>query len=166
MSKYTFQDSIDDGATLELNFREVPVELHLDEKNLQEAFDKMADDYNLSEEEKDQLTKGTKVEAFFTSPKRIHEVCDHIVKHYRQYVRPTGLKCQVVVYNRACCVAYKKEIDAMLQESGDETAIVMHTSGDKSDEYKEYRLTNDQQEKLLNKFRDPLSPLKFVIVSS
>ena len=54
----------------------------------------------------------------------------------------------------------------MLAESGDETAIVMHTSGDKSDEYKEYKLTNDQQEKLLNKFRDPLSPLKFVIVTS
>ena len=166
MSKYTFQDSIDDGATLELNFREVPVELHLDENNLQEAFDKMAEDYGLSEEEKDQLTKGTKVEAFFTSPKRIHEVCDHIIKHYRQFVRPTGLKCQVVVYNRACCVAYKKEIDALLAESGDETAIVMHTSGDKSDDYKEYKLTNDQQEKLLNKFRDPLSPLKFVIVTS
>ena len=166
MSKYTFQDSIDDGATLELNFREVPVELHLDEARLQEAFDEMADEYNLSDEEKDQLTKGTKVEAFFTSPKRIHEVCDHIIKHYRQYIRPTGLKCQVVVYNRACCVAYKKELDAMLAGSGDETAIVMHTGNDKSDEYKEYRLTNDQQEKLLNKFRDPLSPLKFVIVTS
>ena len=166
MSKYTFQDSIDDGATLELNFREVPVEMHLDEARLQEAFDEMARENELTEEEKDQLTKGTKVEAFFTSPKRIHEVCDHIVKHYRQYVRPTGLKCQVVVYNRACCVAYKKELDAMLAESGDETAIVMHTSGDKGDEFKEYKLTNDQQEKLLNKFRDPLSPLKFVIVTS
>ena len=166
MSKYTFQDSIDDGATLELNFREVPVEMHLDEKNLQEAFDKMADENNLTEEERDQLTKGTKVEAFFTSPKRIHEVCDNIVKHYRQFIRPTGLKCQVVVYNRACCVAYKKELDAMLAESGDETAIVMHTNGDKSDEFKDYKLTSDQQEKLLDKFRDPLSPLKFVIVTS
>ncbi len=166
MSKYTFQDSIDDGATLELNFREVPVELHLDEARLQEAFDEMARENNLSEEEKEQLTKGTKVEAFFTSPKRIHEVCDNIVKHYRQFVRPTGLKCQVVVYNRACCVAYKKELDMLLAESGDETAIVMHTSGDKGDEFKEYRMTNDQQEKLLNRFRDPLSPLKFVIVTS
>ena len=158
MSKYTFQDSIDDGATLELNFREVPVELHLDEERLQEAFDEMARENELTDEEKDQLTKGTKVEAFFTSPKRIHEVCDNIVKHYRQYIRPTGLKCQVVVYNRACCVAYKKELDA--------TAIVMHTGNDKGDEYKEYKLTNDQQEKLLDKFRDPLSPLKFVIVTS
>ena len=166
MSKYTFQDSIDDGATLELNFREVPVELHLDEANLQRAFDEMARENNLTDEEKDQLTKGTKVEAFFTSPKRIHEVCINIVEHYRKYIRPTGLKCQVVVYNRACCVAYKKELDILLKDSGDETAIVMHTNDDKSNEYAEYRLTDFEQEKLLDKFRDPLSPLKFVIVTS
>jgi type I restriction enzyme R subunit len=166
MSKYTFQDSIDDGATLELNFREVPVEMHLDEANLQTSFDEMARENNLTDEEKDQLTKGTKVEAFFTSPKRIHEVCMHIVEHYRQYIKPTGLKCQVVVYNRACCVAYKKELDTLLKDSGDETCIVMHTSGDKANEYEEYKLTDFEQEKLLDKFRDPLSPLKFVIVTS
>ncbi len=166
MSKYTFQDSIDDGATLELNFREVPVEMHLDEANLQSAFDEMARENNLTDEEKDQLTRGTKVEAFFTSPKRIHEVCVNIVEHYRKYIRPTGLKCQVVVYNRACCVEYKKELDTLLDGSGDETAIVMHTAGDKSNEYEEYKLTDFEQEKLLDRFRDPLSPLKFVIVTS
>ena len=166
MSRYSFQDSIDDGATLELNFREVPVELHLDEKNLQAAFDEMAKENNLTDEEKDQLTKGTKVEAFFTSPKRIHAVCQNIVEHYREYIKPTGLKCQVVVYNRACCVAYKKELDALLKDEGEETAIVMHTAGDKADEYAEYKLTEFDQNKLLNKFRDPLSPLKFVIVTS
>lgn len=166
MSKYTFQDSIDDGATLELSFREVPVEMHLDEANLQAAFDELARENDLTDEEKDQLTRGTKVESFFTSPKRIHEVCVNIVEHYRQYIRPTGLKCQVVVFNRACCVAYKKELDMLLEGSGDETAIVMHTSGDKSNEYEEYKLTDFEQEKLLNRFRDPLSPLKFVIVTS
>lgn len=166
MSKYTFQDSIDDGATLNLNFREVPVELHLDEQNLQAAFDKMAEENNLTDEEKDQLTKGTKVEAFFTSPKRIHDVCVNIVEHYRKYIKPTGLKCQVVVYNRACCVAYKKELDTLLKDSGDETVIVMHTAGDKADDYKDYKLTDFEQEKILDKFRDPLSPLKFVIVTS
>jgi len=166
MSKYTFQDSIDDGATLELNFREVPVEMHLDEANLNSAFEEMARENNLTDEEKDQLTRGTKVEAFFTSPKRIHDVCVNIIEHYRNYIRPTGLKCQVVVYNRACCVAYKKELDMLLEGSGDETAIVMHTSGDKSNEYEEYRLSDFEQEKLLDRFRDPLSPLKFVIVTS
>lgn len=165
MSKYSYQDSIDDGATLELNFKEVPVEMHLDEEKLQEAFDEMVRDNNLTDEERDELTRRTNVEAFFTDPKRIHEVCQHVAYHYRDYIKPTGLKCQLVVYNRACCVAYKKELDTLLDD-GDETAIVMHTSGDKANEYAEYKLSDFEQEKLLNKFRDPLSPLKFVIVTS
>lgn len=165
MSKYTYQDSIDDGATLELNFKEVPVEMHMNDVTLQAAFDQMARDNNLTDEEKDELTKRTNVEAFFSDPKRIHEVCKHVADHYRRYIKPTGLKCQLVVYNRACCVAYKKELDTLL-DSGDETAIVMHTSGDKAGEYADYRLNEFDQNKLLDTFRDPLSPLKFVIVTS
>ena len=165
MSRYSYQDSIDDGATLELNFKEVPVEMHMNDEALQAAFDQMALENNLTDEEKDELTRRTSVEAFFTDPKRIHEVCKHVADHYRRFIKPTGLKCQLVVYNRACCVAYKKELD-MLLEDGDETAIVMHTSGDKANEYAEYKLSDFDQNKLLDKFRDPLSPLKFVIVTS
>ncbi len=51
MSKYTYQNSIDDGATLNLIFKEVPVELHLDEENLKQAFDRMAEENNLTDEE-------------------------------------------------------------------------------------------------------------------
>ena len=43
MSKYTFQNSVDDGATLELNFKTVPVEMHLDESSLQTEFDELTD---------------------------------------------------------------------------------------------------------------------------
>ena len=75
------------------------------------------------------------------------------------------MKAQVVVYNRACCVKYKKAIDALLG-TDDQTTIVMHTGGDKADDYKEYRRTRDEEKKLLDQFRDPLSPLKFVIVTS
>lgn len=165
MSKYSYQDSIDDGATLELNFREVPVELHMDEEKLQAAFDAMAAEHNLTEEEKAALTKRTTVEAFFTAPERIRQVCENMVKHYRQFVKPTGLKCQVVVYNRACCVAYKEALDALLNDD-EESAIVMHTAGDKANEYEQYKLSEHEQNKLLDRFRDPLSPLKFIIVTS
>ena len=48
----------------------------------------------------------------------------------------------------------------------DETVIVMHTDGDKADDYKQYQLSRDEQKRVLDQFRDPLSPLKFVIVTS
>lgn len=163
LSKYTFQNSVADGATLELNFKTVPVEMHLDEKALQEEFDELTD--QISEEEKAELVKRTSVEAFFTSDKRINDVCKYIVQHFRDYVEPAGMKAQVVVYNRECCVKYKKAIDALL-ETEDATTIVMHTAGDKADLYKPYKRSRDEEKRLLDKFRDPLSPLKIVIVTS
>lgn len=163
MSKYTFQDSVADGATLELNFKTVPVEMHLDDKNLQEEFDELTD--QISEDEKGELVKRTSVEAFFTAEKRINDVSKYIVQHFREHVEPSGMKAQVVVYNRECCLKYKKAIDALLG-TDDATAIVMHTSGDKADNYKAHKRTRDDEKKLLDHFRDPLSPLKIVIVTS
>ena len=163
ISKYTFQNSVADGATLELNFSTVPVNMHLDEAKLQEEFDALTDQIN--ETDREELVRRTSVEAFFTAEDRINEVCKYIVNHFREYIEPTGMKAQVVVYNRACCVKYKKAIDALLG-TDDQTTIVMHTGGDKADEYKAYRRTRDEEKKLLDQFRDPLSPLKFVIVTS
>ena len=163
ISKYTFQNSVADGATLELNFKTVPVEMHLNDEALQKEFDELTD--QISEDDRNELVRRTNVEAFFTADKRIQDVCRYIVNHFREFVEPTGMKAQVVVFNRDCCIKYKKALDALLG-TDDQTTIVMHTSGDKADDYKEFKRTRDEEKKLLDQFRDPLSPLKFVIVTS
>ncbi len=163
LSKYTFQNSVEDGATLELNFQTVPVSMHLNKELLQKEFDELTDE--IDEEQRQQLVRRTSVEAFFTSDQRIQEVCRYIVKHFRESIEPSGMKAQVVVYNRECCVKYKKAIDTLLGRD-DATVVVMHTDGDKADEYKEYQLSRDEQKRVLDQYRDPLSPLQFVIVTS
>lgn len=163
ISKYTFQNSVEDGATLELNFQTVPVSMHLNEEQLQKEFDELTD--QISEEDKNELVRRTSLEAFFTAQERINEVCKYIVNHFREQIEPNGMKAQVVVYNRDCCIKYKKALDALLG-TDDQTVIVMHTNGDKADDYKEHKRSRDEEKKLLDKFRDPLSPIKFVIVTS
>lgn len=163
ISKYTFQNSVEDGATLELNFQTVPVSMHLNEEQLQKEFDELTD--QISNEDKNELVRRTSVEAFFTAQERINEVCKYIVNHFRDQIEPNGMKAQVVVYNRDCCIKYKKALDALLG-TDDQTVIVMHTNGDKADDYKEHKRSRDEEKKLLDKFRDPLSPIKFVIVTS
>ena len=96
MSRYSFQDSIKDGATLKLEFEPVPVELHIDRAALDAEFDALTD--QISQEDKVMLVKKTNTEALFTSPDRIRKVCEHIVAHFRENIEPTGLKAQVVVY--------------------------------------------------------------------
>ena len=163
MSRYSFQDSIRDKATLPLHFEAVDVKLHIDKDAIDEAYAQMTD--QLSEEDKDDLAKrAAKMAVLIKAPTRVQAICQHIVSHYQEKVEPNGFKAQVVTFDRECCVLYKRALDELV---GPETsAIVMHTQGGKGDEYAEWKLSKDEEEKLLDRFRDPEDPLKFLIVTS
>jgi len=163
LSRYSFEDSIRDKATLPLHFEAVDVRLHIDKETINDEFARMTD--QLDEEDKDDLSKRTaKISVLFRSPARIEAICGHIVEHFKEKVEPNGFKAQIVAYSREFCVLYKKELDRIFDP--DASAIVMHTSGGKSDEYAEWKLSKDEEEKLLDRFRDHSDPLKFLIVTS
>ena len=165
MSRYSFADSIRDGATLPLNFEPVPVELHVNQDVIDEEFDRIAEEAGLTSEEKSDVAKRVRMEAIMKSPDRIQKVCEHIVNHFNTKVDPNGFKGQVVCYDRECCVLYKEAIDKIF---GTElyTTIVMDTNNDKEDRYKKWRRDRDEEAKLLDRFRDANDPLKLVIVTS
>ena len=162
MSKYTFQDSIRDRATLPLRFESVEVSLRVDQDKINEDLAQLTED--LPEEETECLKK--KASAFkhlITDPDRVHGVCAHIANHFKTKVEPTGFKAMVVVYDRECCVLYKKELDKMLPPEW--STIVMHT-GSKNDEFREWRLSKDQVDDIVRRYNDPKDPLKILIVTS
>ena len=165
MSRYSFADSIRDGATLPLHFEPVPVELHVNQEIVNEEFDRLAAEAGLTREEKSDVAKRVRMEAIMKSPDRIQKVCEHIVKQFNKKIDPNGFKGQVVCYDRECCVLYKKALDKLF---GTElyTTIVMDTNNDKEDRYKEWRRDRDEEAKLLDRFRDANDPLKLVIVTS
>ena len=162
MSKYSFSDSIRDKATLPLNFEPVPIDLHVDKDKLNAEFDMLTTD--LSREDKAELSKRVNMKAIMYDKGRIKKVCEHIAKHYQEKIEPNGYKGQVVVYDRECCMMYKEELDKLLGE--DASTIVMDTNNDKEDRYKKYRRNKDEEAKVLDKFRDPHSKLKLVIVTA
>lgn len=164
MSRYSFSDSIRDGATLPLHFEPVPVELHVDKEKLNREFDALTDEAGLSKEEKSELSRRVNMKAIMYNPSRIREVCEHIAKHFREKIEPNGYKGQVVVYDRECCLLYKEVLDELLGEEA--STIVMDTNNDKEDRYKKYRRDRDAESKVLDSFRDSNSPLKLVIVTS
>jgi type I restriction enzyme R subunit len=163
MSRYSFQDSIRDKATLPLHFEAVDVKLHINKDAIDEAYSQMTDE--LSELDRDDLAKrAAKMAVLIKAPARVNAICQHIVKHFQEKVEPNGFKAQVVTFDRECCVLYKKAMDELVGPEA--SAIVMHTHGGKSDEYAEWKLAKDEEEKLLDRFRDPNDPLKFLIVTS
>ena len=117
---------------------------------------------NLSEQDRDDLAKrAAKMAVLVKNPERIRAVVQHMVTHFQTKVEPNGFKAQVVVFDRECCVRYKQVMDELIGR--DASAIVMHTSGS---EYKEHARSKDEEEQLLDRFRDPADPLKFVIVTN
>lgn len=163
MSRYSFQDSIRDKATLPLHFEAVDVKLHINKDAIDEAYSQMTDE--LSELDRDDLAKrAAKMAVLIKAPARVNAICQHIVKHFQEKVEPNGFKAQVVTFDRECCVLYKKAMDELVGPEA--SAIVMHTQGGKSDQYAEWKLAKDEEEKLLDRFRDPIDPLKFLIVTS
>lgn len=163
MSRYSFQDSIRDKATLPLHFEAVDVKLHIDRVAIDEAYARMTD--QLSEEDRDDLAKrAAKMAVLIKAPERVNAICRHIVGHFAEKVEPNGFKAQVVTFDRECCVLYKRAMDELI--GGDASAVVMSTQGGKADNFAGWKLGKDEEERLLDRFRDPNDPLKFLIVTS
>jgi type I restriction enzyme R subunit len=90
LSRYSFADSIRDGATLPLTFEPVPVELHVNQDIVNEAFDALAQEAGLSAAEKSDVAKRVRMEAIMKSPDRIKKVCEHIANHFLTKIDPNG----------------------------------------------------------------------------
>lgn len=164
MSRYSFSDSVRDGATLPLHFEPVPIELHVDKDKLNREFEAMAKEAGLGSEEKNALSRRVNMKAIMYNPARIRKVCEHMAKHFTEKIEPNGYKGQVVVYDRECCLLYKEVLDELLGEEA--STIVMDTNNDKEGRYQKYQRDRDAESRVLDTFRDPDSPLKLVIVTS
>ncbi len=163
LSRYSFQDSIRDKATLPLHFEAVDVKLRINKGAIDEAYAEITNE--LSELDRDDLARrAAKMAVLIKAPVRVNAICQHIVKHFQEKVEPNGFKAQVVTFDRECCVLYKKAMDELIDP--ETSRIVMHVQGGKSDEYAEWKLSKDEEERLLDRFRDPNDPLNFLIVTS
>lgn len=164
MSRYSFEDSIRDNATLPLHFEARLVKLHVDQTTIDEAFRELTG--RLSEEDQVSLSKAAaKMAVLLKAPERVQAIVGDIAQHYRDKVEPNGFKAQVVVYDRTACVLYKEALDEILPPEA--SAVVMSvTQGDSEEWKRRFGLSRDEEEKLLDRFRDPADPLKILIVTS
>ncbi len=162
LSRYGFEDSIRDGATMKLHFEPRLINLHIDKKSLEKEFNSLTSD--LDDFEKEQLIKkAARMNILMKSPERVRAVCKDISEHFRSKVLPNGFGAQVVTFDRESCVLYKKELDKYLP--ADFSAVVMHVQT-KEKQFLEYKRDRDEEEKLLERFRNPDDPLKIIIVTS
>jgi type I restriction enzyme R subunit len=163
LSRYSFQESIRDKATLPLHFEAPEVKLKIDKAAIDEAYKAITGE--LSEQDRDDLAKrAAKMAVLVKNPERVRAVVNHIVKHFQTKVEPNGFKAQVVTFDRECCVLYKAVMDELIGPEA--SAVVITGAQNDPPEWKQHVRDKDAEEKLLDRFRDPADPLQFVIVTS
>jgi type I restriction enzyme R subunit len=171
LNKYGPERSIADGATLPFIVEAPRVDLQIDQEALDQAFDELAAEEGLTENEKELIArKVSRPATLLKSTKRIEAVCADIVDHYRDRILPFGMKAQVVAYDRELCVAYKVEIERQLELAGDEETeveVVMTVQGkDDPLEWKEFARDRAAEAKLKARFKDVDDPLRIIIVTA
>jgi type I restriction enzyme R subunit len=166
MSRYTFHDSIRDDATLPLHFEPRLVDVHVDKETIDKAMAEFKESAALSDEEADALNqKSAKMAAFLKSPERVAKIVEDIAGHFKEKVEPHGFKAMIVTPDRLACVQYKEELDKYFPTEA--STVVFSTTANDDFEFKQkWGIDKSQQEKIVEKFCDPDSESKFIIVTA
>ena len=162
MSRYGFDESIRDGATLKLHFEPRLVDLHIDKPAIDQAYQALTGD--LSDLDKDNLAKAaSKMAVLVKVPERVTRICEDIARHYQEVVAPNGFKGMVVTFDQECCILYKAALDKLLPPEA--TDVVISATG-YDERFKPYARSRDEEERLLDRYRAANDPLKLLIVTA
>lgn len=166
LSRYTFQDSIRDGATLPLHFEPRLIDVHVDKETIDKAFEEFKDAAALTDEEADALNKkSAKMAAFLKAPERVAKIVKDIATHFKEKVAPHGFKAMIVTPDRLGCVQYKEELDKHLPTQAS-NVVISTTANDPFEFKKQWGVDKSQQERIIDEFNDSKSDLQFLIVTA
>jgi len=195
MNRYSYKQSIRDGATNPVKFEPRLAELRVDRDAINQEFEELAKENNLDDDEKAALSKRAgKLAIMLKAPKRMEAIASDITEHFNSHVRPKKMKGMVVVYDRDACVQMYYLLGQKL--GFDQIEVVMNVDqapieardGDKKGKinkdwlkWKELELPitkkdferwqildgDDQKQKdLLETYKDPSQPVQLLIVTA
>lgn len=164
MSRYSFEESIRDEATLPLRFETRSVDLRIDRAALDEGFAELT--AHLSDEDRAEVSKRAgRYPLLMKAPARVTAVVEDIARHFSAKIEPEGFAAQIVTIDQEACVLYKDALDQILPTEASE--VVIRVGHDAPQAWKDrFQCSKDEEEKLLDRFRDPADPLKILIVTA
>jgi len=173
LNQYSIERSIADGSSVPVHVETRLVDFHIDKEALDAAFEAMAEEEQLEDEERELLAeRASSARTFMHNPDRIRAVCADVVDHYFAKVAPLGMKAQVVAFDRELCVRYHEEINRILAERGlgdeaqAEVVMTVGTAKEEPAEWRRYELTREAEARLQARFGDHADPLRFLIVTA
>ncbi|MEK7425873.1 MAG: type I restriction endonuclease subunit R [Actinomycetota bacterium] len=168
LSRYTFEESIRDDATLPLRFETRSVDLRIDRAALDEEFEDLI--RHLSDEDRAEVSRRAgRFSLLVKSPSRVAAVVADIRQHFLDKVAPEGFAAMIVTVDQEACVLYKDALDGLADDDlpAEVSDVVMNIGqGAPQDWRRRFGRSKDEESVLLDRFRDPSDPLKILIVTA
>lgn len=168
LSRYSFEESIRDEATLPLRFEARSVDLRIDRAAIDEEFEQLT--RHLSDEDRNEVSKRAgRFSLLVKAPNRVAAVVADMRQHFLDKVAPEGFGAMIVTVDQEACVLYKDALDALADDDlpVEVSDVVMNMGHGSRQEWRQrFGRSKDDEAALLDRFRDPADPLKILIVTA
>ena len=164
IDKYSIDQSIKDKATVPIYYESRFTTLHVEKDTLDKLVALELEDY--TDEEQARIRKRyANLRNVIGAERRIKKIALNLYEHFRKKIRINGFKAQIVAINRITATKYKNELDQLIKERHQIQAEVIYSSSPNDDgDLLKYQTTNEEQEKLIARFKDPHDNLSILIV--
>ena len=165
LDKYSFEESKEDGATLQIMYESRMPDLYVEgADSIDQIFERVFSGLDQDTRQKLKKQYVTK-EKISEAPARIRKICLDLIEHYTKHIQPNGYKAMVVATSREAAVTYKRELDKL---NAPKSKIIMTSNlgeeGKDGSSWDEYYMTPEQREHEAEWFKDPEDKTKILIV--
>ena len=156
---YTIDQSLEDGATVEILYQGRLADIHLEGETLDKLFDRIFADK--TDEEKAEIQKRyARTQDLAEAQPRIDRVALDIIEHFENDV-PPPFKGMVVTTSKEAAIRYKETLDSL---NGPESRVVVSEGHNDSEHIKKWSPTSSEKSQYKESFVDPNGEVELLIV--
>ena len=163
LHRYSFEESVEDHTTLEINFETVPAEYKFEKKAFEEAYSLIKTGASESDESLI-ASRAARLHQFLISQSVIEKKAKKMIEHFTENVDPGGFKAMIVAHNRESCVRYKDAIDQLLPEEASEVVMTLN-KGDPKEWFERFDKSREEIIEIQKQYNSKNHPLKILIVT-
>ena len=172
ISIYDIQRAVQDGATVPIYYESRLAKLALDERekpNIDPEFEEATEGEEVERREK-LKTKWAQLEAVVGAEKRVGQIAEDIVNHFKDRLEVLHGKAMVVCMSRRICIDLYRELTRIRPGWHDDTddrgtiKVVMTGSASDPPDWQPHIRNKARREELAKRFRDAGDPLQVVLV--
>ncbi len=156
---YTIDQSLEDGATVEILYQGRLADIHLEGETLDRLFDRIFS--NKTDEEKAEIQKRyARTQDLAEAQPRIDRVALDIIEHFENNV-PDPFKGMVVTTSKEAAIRYKETLDNLY---GPEARVIVSEGHNDPEHIKKWTPSDSEKSQYKESFVDPNGEVKLLIV--